>query len=378
MQENELTYWMAFAESGTFPNESSISAKKRNELIADFFIKKGKTVGDFMEDETMWDALGADGNRILDDASKQSLRNAKTRLANYAIKLDEMTREGYVIVPITDIRFPEKLKKYCKYQTPTILYAKGNMDLLRQNMTAIVGCRKASQISLDFTQRVARRAVENGKVVVSGFAKGVDQMASASAINAGGSTVVVLPQGIRKSGSVFKQLYCALNEGRVLCLSLCPPNMPWSVGLAMERNAYIYGLADEIYAAESDSHGGTWEGVRKGLRDGATVYVRRPEPGEKCANGELIRQGAIAVDGNGEKGEDVPNAPRHLSPDQIAEEAAGLFSEHLRVLRPESIKQHLNCSNDEKEIAKVLDARPDLFDKGKEKGTYIRREASLF
>lgn len=378
MQENELTYWMAFTESGTFPNESSISYWKRNELIADFFTKKGKTVGDFMEDETMWDAIGADGNRILDEAGKQSLRNAKTRLPNYAMKLDEMTREGYVIVPITDVRFPKKLKDYCKFKTPTILYAKGNMAMLEQSMTAIVGSRKASQISLDFTERVARKAVSDGKVVVSGFAKGVDQMASASAINAGGATVVVLPQGIRKSGSVFKQLYGAMNEGRVLCVSLCPPDMPWSVGLAMERNAYIYGLADEIYAAESDSHGGTWEGVRKGLHDGAKVYVRQPEPGEKCANGELIRQGAIAVDGNGNKISDNPNAPRHLTSDQIVDEAAALFCDKITVLRPASIKDLLNCSNDEKEIAKALDSRPDLFDKGCEKGTYIRHQPELF
>lgn len=369
MQENELTYWMAFAESG-------VSTQKRNNLIASFI--KSKTIGDFMEDETLWDACDAKGENILDDAGKQRLRDARAKLANYAISLDTMTREGYVIVPIADTRFPRKLKDYCKFQTPTILYAKGNMDLLGQNMTAIVGSRKASPAALDFTQRVAAKVVGEGKIVVSGFAKGVDQMASAAALNAGGATVVVLPQGIRTAGSTFKRLYGEINEGRALCVSLCPPNMPWSVGLAMERNAYIYGLADEIYAAESDSHGGTWDGVTKGLKRGATIFVRQAGPGEKCANNLLIDKGAIAVDSDGARIGAGTDAPRHLTPDQIADEAAALFNDVVRVRRPRDIKTLLNCSNDEKEIADVLKSRTDLFEECAEKGTYMKRGPGLF
>ena len=46
-----------------------------------------------------------------------------------------------------------------------------------------------------------------------------------------------------------------------MVLSTSHPKAPWSVGLAMARNPIIYGLASEIYVAESSEKGGTWSGV---------------------------------------------------------------------------------------------------------------------
>jgi predicted Rossmann fold nucleotide-binding protein DprA/Smf involved in DNA uptake len=67
----------------------------------------------------------------------------------------------------------------------------------------------------------------------------------------------------------------------------------------MARNSYIYGLAREIYVAETDSKGGTWEGAMDGLRRHRTVYVRIPEPGETNANRKLIDLGAVPVSMDG-------------------------------------------------------------------------------
>jgi len=67
----------------------------------------------------------------------------------------------------------------------------------------------------------------------------------------------------------------------------------------MALNLIIYGLADEIFVAESSEKGGTWSGVMDGLRKGRKSYVRKPEPDEKNANILLIQKGAIAVDYNG-------------------------------------------------------------------------------
>ena len=67
----------------------------------------------------------------------------------------------------------------------------------------------------------------------------------------------------------------------------------------MARNPIIYGLADEIYVAESAEKGGTWSGVVDGLRKNRKIYVRKPESNENTANNLLIQKGAIAVDFNG-------------------------------------------------------------------------------
>ena len=67
----------------------------------------------------------------------------------------------------------------------------------------------------------------------------------------------------------------------------------------MARNPYIYGLAEKIFVAESDSKGGTYSGVQDGLRKNREIYVRHAEASELNANNLLIDQGAKPVDMEG-------------------------------------------------------------------------------
>ena len=192
-----------------------------------------------------------------------------------------------------------------------MIYTKGNIDLFSQKSIAIVGARNSSEKGLEFTANIAKKAVADNKVVVSGFAKGVDKLALDSALAEGGKSIVVLPQGIDTYKS--KAYYQNIMSGDVLIVSTYPPKAGWSVGLAMGRNKYIYGLAYEIYVAESSAKGGTWSGVVEGLNrirkkkerkekgheTIQSIYVRYPEKDEKNANILLIEKGAIPVDNKG-------------------------------------------------------------------------------
>ena len=170
---------------------------------------------------------------------------------------------------------------------------------MQEKSIAIVGSRSASEKSLEFTDNIAKLASKEYKVVVSGFAKGVDCQALDSAIYYKGQSIIVLPQGIMTFGSGFKKYYKQIVDGDVLVLSTFFPKAPWRAELAMARNPIIYGLADEIYVAESAEKGGTWSGVVDGLRKNRKIYVRKPEVSENTANNLLIQKGAIAVDFNG-------------------------------------------------------------------------------
>ena len=176
---------------------------------------------------------------------------------------------------------------------------KGNKKILNEKSIAIVGSRSASEVSLKFTDNIAKIASKEYKVVVSGFAKGVDKQALDSAIKYKGQSIIVLPQGIMTFGSGFKTYYKQIVDGDVLVLSTFFPKAPWKVELAMARNPIIYGLADEIYVAESSDKGGTWSGVVDGLRKNRKIYVRKPDDFENTANNMLIQKGAIAIDFSG-------------------------------------------------------------------------------
>lgn len=301
----ELPYWMAFSEM------SSIRKRERTDLIRAILHEWKMNLSEFIE-------LTPSVLQEQFDFSDETLNaflEIKKKIAGYGFLLNELNANRIFIIPFEDERYPQTLlNKMGIYKAPTLLYGYGNIELLAQNKIAIVGSRKAGQTSLQFTENIARLSIRNHEVVVSGFAKGVDRKAYESAIEAGGNSIIILPQGILQFRNEMKKLYPHIRNGQTLILSPYPANAPWSVGLAMSRNPVIYGMAEQIYVAQSEDSGGTWNGVLEGLKNNWHIYVRKPLSGEKCANDLLIEKGAVAVDMTGSVIETEP-VPNTLFPD---------------------------------------------------------------
>ena len=286
----EAAYWIALAH---LPRWGHL---KINNLIIKFYHENKLSIEEFFQlSENDWKNQYSVEYKEIED-----LKKAKSELANNAFLAESLSNEGYELIPITSSEYSKILKENLKAaHSPALLYIKGNKKILQEKSIAIVGSRNASEKSLKFTDNIARLASKEYKVVVSGFAKGVDKQALDSAINFKGQSIIVLPQGIMTFGSGFKKYYKQIVDGDVLVLSTFFPKAPWKAELAMARNPIIYGLAAEIYVAESSDKGGTWSGVVDGLRKNRKIYVRKPEPSEQTANNLLIQKGAIAVDFDG-------------------------------------------------------------------------------
>ncbi|WP_332033261.1 DNA-processing protein DprA [Kaistella sp.] len=287
----DKTYWIAIAHLPKWHTE------RTNRLIIQVVHEKKMSWADFFElDKTGWRELFAFNEKELAD-----LEYAKSDMPRLAFIAEQLQNEGFQIIPINSPDYPVVLKENLKIKSsPPVLYIKGRKGLLQEDAVAIVGSRKAGNKALEFTDHVAKKSVKEFKVVVSGFAKGVDKQALDSTIEVNGKSIIVLPQGILTFQSGFKKYYEPIVNGDVLVLSTFFPKAGWDVGLAMARNAYIYGLANEIYVAESDSKGGTWEGAMDGLKRQRKIYVRIPEPKEKNANLKLVELGALPVNMDGE------------------------------------------------------------------------------
>ena len=290
LKKEEATYWIALAH---LPRWGHL---KINNLIIKFYHENKISIDEFFQlDENDWkNQYQLDEKQVLD------LLQARSELASNAFLAESFFSQGFEIIPITSPEYSKTLKGNLKTaHAPAVLYVKGNKKILEEDSIAIVGSRDASETALRFTDNIAKLAGREFKVVVSGFAKGVDKQALDSAINYKGQSVIVLPQGIMTFGSGFQNYYKQIIDGDVLVLSTFFPKAPWKAELAMARNPIIYGLADEIYVAESAEKGGTWSGVVDGLRKGRKIYVRKPESDEKNANNILIQKGALPVDFNG-------------------------------------------------------------------------------
>lgn len=373
----ELTYWMALAHI------PKIRTKKKNEIIVRLF-EQGKSIMDFFQSkQSVWE-----NDYELNQAEVGLFMDANKELSNYAFLAEDLLEQGYKILPITSPDYSPTLKKNLgRMYAPPIIYTKGNLQIMKENSMAIVGSRNANDVSLEFTDNVAKNAAMDYKVVVSGFAKGVDKQALDSALKYKGQSIIVLPQGITTFQSGFKKYYKQIIDGDVLVLSTFYPKAPWSVQLAMARNPIIYGLASEIYVAESSEKGGTWSGVMDGLRKGRTIYVRRPEPGETNANNTLISKGGKIVDTQG-----------NLADVEIKDDIKSIVSESdlnsteeriIELLKSDAftakrIVDSLNIDWSSRQVSKFLRGRQDILTvKGKplkffHKSWSIQSQKTLF
>ena len=318
MNKQELTYWITLA---LIPK---MWTKRKNEIYVNCFQHVPQiSIIDLFEDSSNWDIVG------LNETEKIQFEEARLQLANNSFLVEDLMSQGYDILPVTHEEYPKLLKKNLKFNAPTVIYTKGNKSLLKEDSIAIVGSRSASEKALAFTENIAKKAADEDKVVVSGFAKGVDRQALDSAVNANGKSIIVLPQGIMTFSPGFKQYLKYIIQGRILVMSTFAPKAPWSVEFAMARNPIIYGMASEIFVAQSDEKGGTWAGVLDGLRKNRPVYVRYPDDKEKNANRLIIQKGASAVDMCGKVL--VLNPNEQKTPNQIEKEK--LDSNIIAVLR---------------------------------------------
>ncbi|NOQ24869.1 MAG: DNA transporter [Bacteroidales bacterium] len=287
--KQEYAYWIALTHL------PKMKIARKNELIVRFFEEKLSIIDFFHCNKTDWNNLF-----LLNEIEISLLNEAKKELPNYSFLVEDILEQGYEIIPITSPDYSPIMKNNLKRAfSPPLIYTKGNKKIMKENSIAIVGSRKADYVSLEFTDYVAKKASKDYKIVVSGFAKGVDKQALDSAIKYKGQSIIVLPQGITTFNSGFKKYHKQIVNGDVLVLSTFFPKATWSVQLAMARNPIIYGLAKEIYVAESSEKGGTWSGVMDGLRKGRSIYVRTPLLKEKNANNLLIQKGAIPVNSKG-------------------------------------------------------------------------------
>ena len=179
--DKELSYWTAFA------HVPQVKTKKKNEIVVRLF-EQGNSIIDFFHLE-LSDWKNDFG---LTDSETQLFKETYSELSNHAFMVEDLLEQGYSILPITSKEYSPTLKKNLgRSFSPPVLYAKGNLNLMKKKSIAIVGSRKANDSSLVFTDNVAKKASSEFKVVVSGFAKGVDQQALESALRHKGQSVIL-------------------------------------------------------------------------------------------------------------------------------------------------------------------------------------------
>ena len=184
-----------------------------------------------------------------------------------------------------------------------ILFVKGQQKRLTSDSVTIVGARDVSDKGVRITRNLSGELVAKGINIVSGYVEGVDLEAHLGALAAGGTTTLVLSDGIKqlRQKSAFKKF----NWDRdVLAVSQFDPDAKRHLWSALARNQLVCGLSKAVVVIESgperDTQGkvsGTFITAKAALDLDLPVFVVNPSCLDNApkGNADLIALGGYSL-----------------------------------------------------------------------------------
>ncbi len=236
------------------------------------------------------------GGEFLDGVPGERVQGLLRRGAGMAVALERWTQRGIRVIGRTDPEYPSRWTDRLRARRPPVVFAVGKTLLSKgaSRRVAVVGSRNASPASLEFARTIGEHCAEQGMVIVSGGAKGIDDAAMMACLDAGGTVVGILASKLEGAATATKWRD-GLRENRLLLFSEVSPSAPFSVGSAMSRNRLVYSFADVAVVANSGVKGGTWTGATENLKNSwVPLLVRQAEDAGEGIS-PLLEQGALPV-----------------------------------------------------------------------------------
>ena len=165
--------------------------------------------------------------------------------------------EKYKIVPLflTHPQYPKRLLN-C-YDSPALLFYRGNVDLNTAKIIAIVGTRNHSDYGKMICEKIVEDLANENIIIVSGLAFGIDTIAHKAAVKNKLQTVGVMAHGLDRiyppqNSGLAKQM---VENGGLLTEFLSNTN-PDKQNFP-KRNRIVAGMSDAIIVIESSKKGGS-------------------------------------------------------------------------------------------------------------------------
>jgi DNA processing protein len=217
------------------------------------------------------------------------------RTTDLDLEWQRVRQAEVVVLTWDDAAYPTLLREI--EGSPPVLYVKGNLCEEDEWAVALVGTRRASAYGREVARMVATDLARQGLTVVSGLALGIDTVAHAASLDAGGRSVAVLGSGV-------DQLYPARNRTLALrvaehgaVVSDYPMGTRPEAGHFPPRNRIISGLSRATVVIEAGERSGALITARFAAEQGREVFAVPGSifhPGSKGCNA-LIGAGALPL-----------------------------------------------------------------------------------
>ncbi|MBR6633056.1 MAG: DNA-processing protein DprA [Clostridia bacterium] len=236
------------------------------------------------------EALGVLGfeEKIVDKLSDKSLERAE--------RIVEKCREKNIkIVHSESPEYPTLLHRL--KDKPHVIYVRGDITCLKGRYTsAFIGTRKMSERGREHAERVANSLINEGYLLVSGIAEGIDSVAAKVSLSRGEPTVAVLGVDIDKYfPKINEKLIDRVAETGAV-ISEYPPDT--NARYFPSRNRIIVGLSHIVNVIEAPVGSGALIAAKLALKRATPTFALNL-PGdnfEGCR--QLIALGAEEIEGS--------------------------------------------------------------------------------
>jgi len=236
------------------------------------------------------EAFSESGRRLLTNLglSVSSRQSATETIA------DRLRREGVqcLVSPFHGLTLPD----FVRAHLPPVLFVRGPAQLLSARSVGFCGSRSATERGLGVAADIAEQVALHELNVVSGGAKGVDITAHRTALTRGGTTTVVLAEGILEY-RMRQDLRDVFDPTRTLLASEFFPDDRWMAGRAMQRNKTICALSRALVLIEARSTGGTFAAGEAALTMGVPLFTADYSSQHESNDGNriLLERGAVRL-----------------------------------------------------------------------------------
>jgi len=254
-----------------------------------------KLISYFGSAESAWKASNNSINTINFQSNiKDSIRNFRPKIDLERIT-DQFSKQGIKLLNIADDTYPELLKQI--YDSPMLLYYKGNLDWKNSLFFSVVGTRKITPYGKRAIEEIISALTLQGLTIVSGMARGGDTVAHQVAIKNHGKTVAVLGSGVNVIyPPENKRLADEIIQNGALLSEFPPDAEPRKQNFPL-RNRIVSGISLGVLVVEACEKSGTLITANCALEQNREVFALPGSIFSPYSKGpaELIKMGAKLV-----------------------------------------------------------------------------------
>lgn len=276
---SELPYWVGF-------NIVKGVGAAKLQALRDYF---GALEDAWRADVGQFKALGLDQRTI------ESIVSTRAALDLERV-MQTLAQRGVQVLTLDAPAYPAQLREVPN--APPVLYVQGELGEVDRWAVAVVGTRQLTAYGRQMAREITRGLVQNGITVVSGLARGIDSIAHATAVEAGGRTLAVLGSGL---DCIYptenRQLAAQITDGHGALIS------EYALGVQPEarnfppRNRVISGLSLGTVVIEAAERSGALITAMFAREQGREVFALPGNVTNRSSQGtnRLIQEGARLI-----------------------------------------------------------------------------------